>query len=92
MACSVVLPVALTQQATPASVFQSAEDFLIVREGAVSLPVPETLIQRGFQVQQTLKSARKWNILGGYTGYVNFGTPAFFALGAYTAAFLMLFC
>ena len=33
-----------------------------------------------------------WNILGGYTGYVNFGTPAFFALGAYTATFLMLFC
>jgi len=29
-----------------------------------------------------------WNILGGYTGYVNFGTPAFFALGAYTTVFL----
>ena len=25
-----------------------------------------------------------WNILGGYTGYVNFGTAAFFAMGAYT--------
>ncbi len=29
-----------------------------------------------------------WNILGGYTGYVNFGTPAFFAIGAYTTIFL----
>jgi branched-chain amino acid transport system permease protein len=29
-----------------------------------------------------------WNILGGYAGYVNFGTPAFFGLGAYTAAVL----
>jgi len=29
-----------------------------------------------------------WNILGGYTGYVNFGTPAFFAMGAYTTVAL----
>src|SRR6185312_5471774 len=28
--------------------------------------------------------ATAWNILGGYTGYVNFGTGAFFALGAYS--------
>jgi branched-chain amino acid transport system permease protein len=33
--------------------------------------------------------ATAWNILGGYTGYVNFGTPAFFALGAYTAVVLI---
>ena len=26
-----------------------------------------------------------WNILGGYCGYVNFGTAAFFALGAYSS-------
>jgi branched-chain amino acid transport system permease protein len=32
--------------------------------------------------------ATAWNILGGYTGYVNFGTPAFFALGAYTTVVL----
>ena len=25
-----------------------------------------------------------WNILGGYCGYVNFGSAAFFALGAYS--------
>ncbi len=29
--------------------------------------------------------ATAWNILGGYCGYVNFGTAAFFALGAYTS-------
>jgi branched-chain amino acid transport system permease protein len=29
-----------------------------------------------------------WNILGGYTGYTNFGTGAFFASGAYTSAVL----
>jgi branched-chain amino acid transport system permease protein len=28
--------------------------------------------------------ATAWNILGGYAGYVNFGTPAFFGLGVYT--------
>jgi branched-chain amino acid transport system permease protein len=32
--------------------------------------------------------ATAWNILGGHAGYVNFGTPAFFGLGAYTAAVL----
>jgi branched-chain amino acid transport system permease protein len=29
-----------------------------------------------------------WNILGGYTGYTNFGTGAFFAVGAYSSAVL----
>ena len=33
---------------------------------------------------QYIVLATAWNILGGYTGYVNFGTAAFFALGAYT--------
>src|SRR5258708_31061569 len=32
--------------------------------------------------------ATAWNILGGYAGYVNFGTPAFFGTGAYTAVVL----
>ena len=29
-----------------------------------------------------------WNILGGYTGYVNFGIPAFIAVGAYSTVVL----
>ena len=33
--------------------------------------------------------ANAWNILGGYTGYVNFGTGGFFALGVYTSVFLI---
>jgi branched-chain amino acid transport system permease protein len=32
--------------------------------------------------------ATAWNILGGYAGYVNFGPPAFFGIGAYTAVVL----
>jgi len=30
-----------------------------------------------------------WSILGGYAGYVNFGTSAFFGVGVYTAVFLV---
>ena len=29
-----------------------------------------------------------WNILGGFTGYVNFGSAGFFAVGAYTSVAL----
>ena len=42
-----------------------------------------------YTVLQFVVLATAWNILGGYTGYVNFGTPAFFALGAYTAVVLI---
>jgi branched-chain amino acid transport system permease protein len=45
-----------------------------------------------YVILQYIVLSTAWNILGGYTGYVNFGTPAFFALGAYTATFLMLLC
>src|SRR5678816_755790 len=43
----------------------------------------------GYIVLQYVVIATAWNILGGYAGYVNFGTPAFFAMGAYTAVFLI---
>jgi branched-chain amino acid transport system permease protein len=42
----------------------------------------------GYTVLTFIVLATAWNILGGYAGYVNFGTPAFFGLGAYTAAVL----
>ena len=42
----------------------------------------------GYTVLMFVVLATAWNILGGYVGYVNFGTPAFFGLGAYTAAVL----
>jgi branched-chain amino acid transport system permease protein len=42
----------------------------------------------GYVVLQYVVLATAWNILGGYTGYVNFGTAAFFALGAYTTVVL----
>jgi branched-chain amino acid transport system permease protein len=42
----------------------------------------------GYVVLQYVVLATAWNILGGYTGYVNFGTGAFFAVGAYSAVVL----
>ncbi len=41
----------------------------------------------GYVVLQFIVLATAWNILGGYTGYVNFGSAAFFALGAYASIF-----
>ena len=38
----------------------------------------------GYVVLQFIVLATAWNILGGYCGYVNFGSAAFFAMGAYT--------
>src|SRR5215813_9568054 len=38
-----------------------------------------------YTVLQFVVLATAWNILGGYCGYVNFGSAAFFAVGAYTA-------
>jgi branched-chain amino acid transport system permease protein len=39
----------------------------------------------GYVVLQFIVLATAWNILGGYCGYVNFGTAGFFAIGAYAA-------
>src|ERR1700739_4243514 len=42
----------------------------------------------GYVVLQYIVLATAWNILGGYTGYTNFGVGAFFAVGAYSAVVL----
>jgi len=47
----------------------------------------EYLFVAGYVVLQFVVLATAWNILGGYCGYVNFGSAAFFALGAYTTVF-----
>jgi len=54
-----------------------------------ALRVNQYVYFAGYVVLQYVVIATAWNILGGYAGYVNFGTPAFFALGAYTAVFLI---
>ena len=42
----------------------------------------------GYTILQFIVMATAWNILGGYCGYVNFGSAAFFALGAYASVFV----
>ena len=42
----------------------------------------------GYVILQFIVLAVAWSILGGYAGYVNFGTSAFFGMGVYTAVFL----
>ncbi len=39
----------------------------------------------GYAVLQYVIMATAWNILGGFTGYVNFGSAGFFGIGAYTS-------
>lgn len=41
-----------------------------------------------YAVMQATIMATAWNILAGFTGYVNFGSAGFFAIGAYTAVAL----
>ena len=48
----------------------------------------EYLYFASYTVAQYIVLATAWNILGGYTGYVNFGTAGFFAVGAYTSVVL----
>jgi branched-chain amino acid transport system permease protein len=42
----------------------------------------------GYAILQATLMAVAWNILGGFTGYVNFGSAGFFAIGAYTSVAL----
>ncbi len=42
----------------------------------------------GYIILQGLIMATAWNILGGFTGYVNFGAAGFFGMGAYTSVVL----
>src|SRR4051812_50037984 len=55
---------------------------------ALSGAVNEYFFYAAFVVLQFMVLATAWNILGGYAGYVNFGTAAFFAIGGYTAVVL----
>jgi branched-chain amino acid transport system permease protein len=50
--------------------------------------VNEYFFFAGYAVLQFVVLATAWNILGGYAGYVNFGTAAFFGIGAYTSVVL----
>src|ERR1700704_2956072 len=65
--------------------------FLLALAVAASLFAGATLVGNdylffaGYVVLQFVVLATAWNILGGYCGYVNFGTAAFFAIGTYSS-------
>jgi branched-chain amino acid transport system permease protein len=61
---------------------------LLAAFGLALSGINEYVFFAGFVVLTFVVLATAWNILGGYAGYVNFGTPAFFGLGAYSAAVL----
>ena len=48
----------------------------------------EYVFYAGYIVLTFVVLSTAWNILGGYAGYVNFGTGAFFGLGSYSAVVL----
>jgi branched-chain amino acid transport system permease protein len=56
--------------------------------GLSLMNVNEYIFFAGFVILQFVVLATAWNILGGYAGYVNFGVPAFIAVGAFTAVVL----
>jgi len=56
--------------------------------GVALSPINEYFFFAAFVVLTFVVLATAWNILGGYAGYVNFGTSAFFGLGAYSAVVL----
>jgi branched-chain amino acid transport system permease protein len=61
---------------------------LIAAVAAALSGVNEYFFYAGYVVLTFVVLATAWNILGGYAGYVNFGTGAFFGLGSYSAVVL----
>src|SRR3954469_21574886 len=64
---------------------------IVVLLAGIGLPFPpinEHVFYAGYFVLTFVVLATAWNILGGYAGYVNFGPPAFFGVGAYAAVLL----
>ena len=70
-------------------VFTAVAFAIAVAIAAVCQLIPnEFFFSAAYTVLLYVILATAWNILGGYTGYVNFGSAAFFAIGAYTTVAL----
>jgi branched-chain amino acid transport system permease protein len=66
----------------------SAAVILVVGVAAAAVVENEYYFFAGYTILQAMIMATAWNILGGFTGYVNFGSAGFFGLGAYTSVAL----
>jgi branched-chain amino acid transport system permease protein len=62
--------------------------FVAAAYGLTLVSTNDYVFFAGYIILQFIVLATAWNILGGYAGYVNFGTNAFFGLGVYTAVFM----
>ncbi len=62
--------------------------FVVAAFAATRLVTNDYFFFAGYVVLQYVVLATAWNILGGYTGYINFGTSGFFAIGAYSSVVL----
>jgi len=63
--------------------------FLAVALAMTQLVRNEYPFFAGYVILQFVALSVAWTILGGYAGYVNFGTNAFFGVGVYTAVLLV---
>ena len=82
LACATAASLALPARAKPSG------DTIRLGQSTALSGINEYFFYAAFVVLQFMVLATAWNILGGYAGYVNFGTAAFFAIGAYTAVVL----
>ena len=62
--------------------------FLVAATFVVGSHVSEYYYLAAYTILQFIVLGTAWNILGGYAGYVNFGTAGFFAAGCYTTVVL----
>ena len=70
------------------SAFWVAALTILVAGVAATSVFEEYYFVAGYTILQALIVAVAWNILGGFTGYINFGSAGFFGLGVYTSVFL----
>jgi branched-chain amino acid transport system permease protein len=83
---------AIARRAMPGSAFVAISCVIAAIVFAAARAIGNDFVfVAGYTVLQFVVLATAWNILGGYTGYVNFGSAAFFALGAYATVFFHKF-
>jgi branched-chain amino acid transport system permease protein len=79
----------MTKQRGSTAFWIGAAAFLLAVLLATQLIGNEYPFFAGYVILQFIVLSVAWSILGGYAGYVNFGTSAFFGVGVYTAVFLV---
>jgi branched-chain amino acid transport system permease protein len=79
----------MTRQRGSTAFWIGAAAFLLAALLATQFIGNEYPFFAGYVILQFIVLSVAWSILGGYAGYVNFGTSAFFGVGVYTAVFLV---